>query len=46
VETLAQLEQVRAEGCTEVQGYFFSAPRTAGEVRDFIAEHVGNRSAA
>jgi len=32
VETREQLDQVRAEGCQEVQGYFFSRPVPAGEV--------------
>jgi diguanylate cyclase (GGDEF)-like protein len=32
VETDEQLEKVRAEGCTEVQGYLFSKPRPANEV--------------
>jgi EAL domain-containing protein (putative c-di-GMP-specific phosphodiesterase class I) len=32
VETKEQLELVRAEGCTEVQGYLFSKPRPAAEV--------------
>ena len=27
VETKEQLERVREEGCTEMQGYFFSPPR-------------------
>ena len=36
VETREQLEQVRAEGCTEVQGYLFSAPRPASELGDFM----------
>jgi diguanylate cyclase (GGDEF)-like protein/PAS domain S-box-containing protein len=46
VETEAQLEHVRAEGCTEVQGYLFSAPRTAAEVRSFIDERRASRNAA
>ena len=37
VETDEQLEVVRAEGCTEVQGYLFSRPRPANEISDFIA---------
>ncbi len=45
VETQAQLDQVRAEGCSEVQGYFFSAPKTADEVRSFIAGRTGSRAA-
>jgi MFS family permease len=32
VETAEQLATVPAEGCTEVQGYYFSAPRSAHEV--------------
>ena len=32
VETKEQLEQIRTEGCTEVQGYLFSKPRPAFEV--------------
>jgi diguanylate cyclase (GGDEF)-like protein len=33
VETAQQLAQVRILGCTEVQGYFFSHPRPASELR-------------
>jgi diguanylate cyclase (GGDEF)-like protein len=33
VETEAQLERLREEGCTEVQGYLFSQPIPAHEVR-------------
>jgi diguanylate cyclase (GGDEF)-like protein len=32
VETLEQLNRLRDEGCTEVQGYLFSDPRPAGEL--------------
>jgi diguanylate cyclase (GGDEF)-like protein len=32
VETLEQLDRLRAEGCTEAQGYLFSRPRPAGEL--------------
>ncbi len=32
VETEAQLGRLRDEGCTEVQGYYFSPPRPASEV--------------
>ncbi len=38
VETLAQLEQLIADGCTEVQGYFFSPPRPASEVPRLLEE--------
>jgi diguanylate cyclase (GGDEF)-like protein len=37
VETEAQFEALKAEGCLEVQGYFFSAPQPAGEVRAMLA---------
>jgi diguanylate cyclase (GGDEF)-like protein len=33
VETKEQYDIVRAEGCTEMQGYYFSAPKTADEIR-------------
>ncbi|KAB2910436.1 MAG: EAL domain-containing protein, partial [Hyphomicrobiaceae bacterium] len=40
VETQAQMEAVRAEGCTEMQGYLFSAPLPAHEVEKLLlAEH-------
>ncbi|HEX6609337.1 MAG TPA: EAL domain-containing protein [Hyphomicrobiaceae bacterium] len=32
VETAAQLDEVRAEGCTEVQGFYFSAAKPASEL--------------
>ena len=36
VETIEQLRQVRLEGCTEVQGYFFSAPQPAAALREYF----------
>ena len=36
VETREQLELVRAEGCAEVQGFFFSPPVAAGEIRRML----------
>ncbi|HEY8565739.1 MAG TPA: PAS-domain containing protein [Beijerinckiaceae bacterium] len=36
VETEEQLRRVEAEGCTEVQGYYFSPPRPAGELGIFF----------
>jgi diguanylate cyclase (GGDEF)-like protein len=32
VETEAQLDRIRAEGCSEIQGYFFSPPCPEGEL--------------
>jgi EAL domain-containing protein (putative c-di-GMP-specific phosphodiesterase class I) len=36
IETKEQLELVRAAGCTEFQGYLFSAPRPAGEIAQLL----------
>jgi diguanylate cyclase (GGDEF)-like protein/PAS domain S-box-containing protein len=36
VETQPQLDLVRAEGCAEVQGYIFSAPVSARELRTML----------
>src|ERR1044072_7859760 len=46
VETRAQLETVRAEGCTEVQGYLFSPPRPAAAGRGLIRQQQKKRQAA
>ena len=37
VETEAQLEAVRAEGCDEVQGFFFSPPLRSEAARELLA---------
>ena len=37
VETLDQLNMLREQGCTEVQGYLFSRPRPASELPMLIA---------
>jgi diguanylate cyclase (GGDEF)-like protein len=37
VETQEQLDQMRAEGCTEVQGYFYSRPIPTSEVARLLA---------
>jgi EAL domain-containing protein (putative c-di-GMP-specific phosphodiesterase class I) len=37
VETVAQRDIVRAEGCTEVQGYLYSLPKPAHEIAKMIA---------
>jgi EAL domain-containing protein (putative c-di-GMP-specific phosphodiesterase class I) len=36
VESRAQLEQLRSEGCTEVQGFLFSPPRPLEEIRHLM----------
>ena len=46
VETKEQLALLRLEGCTEVQGYLFSAPRPAAEVEKLLAAHSGVRKVA
>jgi diguanylate cyclase (GGDEF)-like protein/PAS domain S-box-containing protein len=38
VETSAQLELLRREGCTQAQGYLFSKPRPAAEVEGMLAK--------
>jgi diguanylate cyclase (GGDEF)-like protein len=43
VETQSQLEVLRAEGCTQGQGFFFSRPQPSGETRDLLAA-VGARA--
>jgi len=37
VETTAQFRQLKLEGCTEVQGFLFSPPQPAAEVRGLLA---------
>jgi diguanylate cyclase (GGDEF)-like protein/PAS domain S-box-containing protein len=46
VETLEQLRHVRAEGCTEVQGYLFSAPQPADTVRSYFSQRKMQTRAA
>jgi diguanylate cyclase (GGDEF)-like protein len=38
VETRAQLEWLRSEGCAEVQGYLFSRPRRANDLAGLILD--------
>ncbi|NOJ41272.1 EAL domain-containing protein [Bradyrhizobium australiense] len=38
VETDAQFELLRQEGCTQVQGYLFSPPRPAAEVETMLSK--------
>ncbi len=46
VETIEQLRHVRLEGCTEVQGYFFSAPQPADALHAFFAAQKTRTRAA
>jgi EAL domain-containing protein (putative c-di-GMP-specific phosphodiesterase class I) len=46
VETQEQLNQLRLEGCTEVQGFLLSAPRPASELAGLIEASRANRRAA
>ena len=43
VETRQQLETVRALGCTQMQGYLFSAARPAREIRTMLGSGEANR---
>jgi EAL domain-containing protein (putative c-di-GMP-specific phosphodiesterase class I) len=38
VETVEQLDLLRREGCTQAQGYLFSRPRPASEVRNLLVQ--------
>jgi diguanylate cyclase (GGDEF)-like protein len=46
VETDAQFDLLRREGCTQVQGYLFSAPRPVAEVEKILAERSPQRLSA
>ena len=39
VETEQQREMLRALGCSEMQGYLFSAPRPAADIRPLLLAH-------
>ena len=41
VETAAQLERIRAEGCTEAQGYLLGRPVPASELPEVIRRYAG-----
>jgi diguanylate cyclase (GGDEF)-like protein/PAS domain S-box-containing protein len=43
VETPEQLEMIRAEGCTEMQGFLFSKPLSAHEVDELLRTHRRDR---
>ena len=44
VETQGQLDFLRAQGCNEVQGYFFAKPMPAEEFERFVLERDGPAS--
>ena len=46
VETSEQLSLLRAEGCTEVQGYLFSPPRPAAEIEALLSQYPAHRAVA
>ena len=46
VETKEQLELLRAEGCTEMQGYCFSPPRSASDVAALFRKFATRADAA
>ena len=39
VETEQQRDLLRALGCSEMQGYLFSAPKPAAEIRPLLFTH-------
>jgi diguanylate cyclase (GGDEF)-like protein/PAS domain S-box-containing protein len=40
VERADQLEELRREGCTEVQGYYFSRPMPVGQIKNRTVETI------
>jgi predicted signal transduction protein with EAL and GGDEF domain len=45
VETEAQLDLVRQQGCTEAQGFLFSKPMAAGDVNAWMSQFRADRAA-
>jgi EAL domain-containing protein (putative c-di-GMP-specific phosphodiesterase class I) len=45
-QTTEQLDMLRAEGCTEVQGFLFSPPRPAADIAKLVADFRRGRGAA
>ena len=39
VETAQQQQLLRELGCSEMQGYLFSAPKPAAQIRELLAGH-------
>jgi diguanylate cyclase (GGDEF)-like protein len=44
IETYEQLQLVKAQGCTDLQGYYFSKPLPPAEVSRFLEEHGPERA--
>ena len=44
VETAGQLDRIRAEGCTSVQGYLFSRPVPVEQIDDLLATFADRRT--
>ena len=45
VETKEQLDQLRAEGCTEIQGYYLSRPKPASEIAELLVRQAPAQAA-
>jgi diguanylate cyclase (GGDEF)-like protein/PAS domain S-box-containing protein len=45
IETQAEFEHLRSEGCTEGQGYLFGKPRPAREIAPLLAAYAGRIAA-
>ena len=41
-----QLQQIRDEGCNEAQGFLFSIPKSARDIREFIDRRTRRRRVA
>jgi diguanylate cyclase (GGDEF)-like protein len=46
VETKEQVDKVRAEGCTEMQGYFFSPPRPIKDIMRLFLSQIEHAATA
>ena len=46
VETIDQLDRLRAEGCNQVQGFLFSAAKPASEVAELLSRFGAHASRA
>jgi diguanylate cyclase (GGDEF)-like protein len=46
VETEEQMDQVRAEGCTEMQGYYLGRPMPADQVKALLLKSAGRPASA